>query len=137
MAQPFISYCLLKKEGLNLAKKIVFVDDEPDILHVTSFRLKKAGYEVIIGVNGQEAIDLAKSTSPDLMFIDLRLPILAGDEVCKRMKSDDSLKQIPVILFTASTYELEKIAQEAGADDFLTKPFTPEQLLEKVKRFIG
>lgn len=119
-----------------MAKKIIFVDDEPDILRIASFRLKKAGYEVIMGIDGQEAIELAKSTNPDLMFIDLRLPGLGGDVVCKKIKSDDSLKQIPIILFTASIHNLDKVAKEVSADDFLAKPFTPEQLLEKVKKFI-
>ena len=120
-----------------MAKKIIFVDDEPDVMRVTVFRLKKAGYEVITGVNGQEAIDLAKTQNPDLMLLDLRLPLMLGSEVCRLMKSDDALKHIPVILFTASVRDMAEKIKESGADDFLSKPFDHNKLLEKIGNFIG
>jgi len=119
-----------------MQKKILFVDDEPDVLLVGAFRLKKAGYEVLTAVNGQDALDLAQKTMPDLMLLDLRLPILTGLEVCKKIKSDEKLKQIPIILFTASVEDMDSKTREAGANDYLIKPFDPEQLLEKVKKFL-
>lgn len=118
--------------------KILLVDDEPDILTVTTFRLKKAGYEVITAVNGQEALDKAKTARPDMILLDLLLPIMNGYEVCKKIKSDDTLKKIPVVLFTASTVDtIEKKLEGSGADDCVIKPFEPEVLLAKIKKFIG
>jgi CheY-like chemotaxis protein len=120
-----------------MSKKILFVDDEPDVLRVAAFRLKKAGYEVLIGTNGQEALDLTAQAIPDLILLDLRLPLISGTEVCKKIKADEKLKHIPVILFTASVDDLTDRVKESGAQDYLTKPFEPEQLFEKVKKFIG
>lgn len=121
-----------------MAKKILVVDDEPDLLKVVTFRLRKTGYEVITATNGQNGLDLIKKEKPDLVLLDLRLPILDGDEVCRRLKADDKLKSIPVILITA-TSSVSKIAEktkELGADDYMMKPFDPEELLKKVKKFI-
>ncbi|HOW35658.1 MAG TPA: response regulator [Candidatus Omnitrophota bacterium] len=120
-----------------MAKKILFVDDESDVSAVVTFRLKKAGYEVINAVNGQEALDLAGKVNPDLILLDLRLPIISGEEVCERVKSDERLKNIPVILFTASVDNMEDKVKRTGADDFITKPFDPEQLMQKIKKLIG
>jgi CheY-like chemotaxis protein len=121
-----------------MAKKILFVDDEPDLLTVATFRLKKSGYEVSTAVNGQEALDFVAQNPPDLILLDLRLPLVSGYEVCQRIKADEKLKKIPVILFTASaTRDLSEKAKELGADDYLIKPFEAEVLLEKVKKFLG
>ena len=120
-----------------MAKKILFVDDEPDVMRVALFRLKKAGYEVATAVNGQEALDLVQQIIPDLLLIDIRIPIFTGLEVCKKVKSDEKLKHIPVILFTASVQDMDIKVKEVGADGYLLKPFNPEQLLEKVKNFLG
>ncbi len=122
-----------------MAKKILAVDDEPDILKVVTFRLRKAGYEIITAEDGQKALDLIKAQKPGLVLLDLRLPIIDGSEVCKQVKADDELKSIPIILLTA-TSSMNKIADKAKelkADDYLTKPFDPEELLKKVKKFIG
>ena len=121
-----------------MAKKILAVDDELDILKIVAFRFKKAGYEVIEAVDGQKAMDLIKAQNPDLVILDLRLPILDGWEVCRRIKGSDEFKSTPVILLSASagTLNLETM-KELKADDYLLKPFEPEVLLEKVKRFIG
>jgi len=120
-----------------VAKKILFVDDEPDLLKVATFRLKKAGYEVVQAVDGQEALDiLAGGSPPDLILLDLRLPVVSGYEVCIKVKGDEKTKNIPVILFTASTQDIARKAKEWGAEDYLLKPFEPEVLLEKVKRLL-
>ena len=120
-----------------MAKKILFVDDEPDVLRVAGFRLKKAEYEVVTAINGQEAWELVQKIKPDLVLLDLRLPVMMGDEVCRKIKSDISLNHIPVILFTASVNNLKDIIKNSGADDFLTKPFDQEQLLAKIGKLIG
>jgi CheY-like chemotaxis protein len=120
-----------------MAKKIMFIDDEPDLVKVTSLRLKKIGYEVCIVTTGEEALNAIKETPPDLIFLDLRLPQMSGDAVCKQLKSDEKLRQIPVILFTASMSNILEKVKEIKADDYLTKPFEPEELLNKIKKFIG
>lgn len=121
-----------------MAKKILVVDDEPDVLKIVTFRLKKEGYEVITARDGQEALDLVNRERPDLVLLDLRLPVVDGYEVCKRLKTDEDLRQIPVILLTASS--ATKIAEKTKdfqAEDYLIKPFEPEELLDKVKKFIN
>ena len=120
-----------------MAKKVLVVDDEPDILKMVTFRLKKEGYEVITAKDGQEALDLIKSGRPDLVLLDLRLPVMDGYEVCRILKIDENLKQIPVIFLTASVVGsiVEKV-KEFKADGYLIKPFDPVKLLETVKKFI-
>ena len=122
-----------------MAKKILVVDDEPDLLKVVTFRLQKAGYETITAEDGQKALDLIQAQKPDLILHDLRLPIIDGNKVCERVKSDDKLKNIPVILITATSVPSKIVnkTKELNADDYLIKPFDPEELLKKIKKFIG
>ncbi len=120
-----------------MGKRILFVDDELDVLKVATFRLKKAGYEITTALDGQAALELAKRGSFDLIFLDLRLPGMSGIEVCKVIKSDELIRNTPVILFTASLDNLEDRVKECGAQDYLIKPFDPEILLEKIKKFIN
>ena len=120
-----------------MGKKILIVDDEPDLLRVTCFRLEKSGYQVLTAVNGQQAMEMMAKESPDLALLDIRLPLLNGPEVCMRMKKDEKLKHIPVILFTASTQDLQEKVEACGAQDYTIKPFNPEELLEKIKKLIS
>ena len=121
-----------------MAKKILVVDDEPDLLKVVTFRLRKLGYDIIEATDGQKAMDLIREHRPHLILLDLRLPIMDGWEVCRRVKADDQLKYIPIILLTASAGALNsEMTKELKAEDFLVKPFEPEKLLEIVKKFIG
>lgn len=114
-------------------KTILIVHDEPDILRLTSLRLKKLGFDVITAVDGREAVHVVKSKKPDLILLDLALPLLSGDEVCKKIKNNEKLKHIPIILFTASsnTMTAEK-AKRFGADDYIVKPFDPDELSAKI-----
>ena len=121
-----------------MGKRILIVDDEPDILKVAVYRLKKAGYEVISAEDGGTGLNLAFKEKPDLILLDLRLPVMDGFDVCQQLKSNPEFKNIPVILFTASSDKaVEEKAKEIGADGHLMKPFEPQELLEIVKRFIG
>ncbi len=121
-----------------MAKKILVVDDEPDILKIITFRLKNEGYEVIAAKNGQEALDLVNREMPDLVLLDLRLPVISGYKVCEILKADKNLKQIPIVFLTASVIKgnIAKKAKEFKADGYLIKPFDPIKLLETVKRLI-
>ena len=120
-----------------MSKRILIVDDEPDVLSVASFRLKKSGYEIITAVDGKMGLDMIASEKPDLVLLDLRLPLMDGLDVCKLTKSKQELKNIPIILFTATeSITVADMVEQVGADDFIVKPFEPEKLLEKIKSFI-
>jgi DNA-binding response OmpR family regulator len=123
--------------GYNMSKKILIVDDEPDILAVTVTRLETSGYEVLMAKDGEEALKLLKKSKPDLILLDLLLPKMQGDELCKKLKSDVKFKHMPIILFTASIIRVPAKVEEMGADDYILKPFEPEELLFKIKKFIG
>lgn len=120
-----------------MAKKILLVDDELDIVTVTVTRLEKSGYRVVTRATAEEGLQVLKRETPDLILLDLLLPGMQGDEFCKKVKADDKLKGIPVILFTASSVHIPEKAQEMGADDYIMKPFEPEELLAKIQKFIG
>ena len=120
-----------------MAKKILVVDDEPDLLKVTLLRLKKTGYEVFGAVDGREALDLARRIIPDLIILDIYLPLINGDEVAKRLKKDDGLKHIPIILISATTRSLAERTKDSGACGYLTKPFEPEELVGVAKKILG
>jgi CheY-like chemotaxis protein len=120
-------------------KKILVVDDEPGILKVTSLRLEKLGYNVLTAVDGKEALDTIRSENPDLVLLDLVMPFMNGAEVCEQIKNDTALKHIPVILFTASgscAMTAEKV-KKVGADDYIVKPFEPEELGGKVEGILA
>jgi len=121
-----------------VSKKILAVDDEPDILKVVIFRLKKEGYDVRTAINGQMALDMIADERPDIVLLDITLPLLNGIEVCKRIKADDNFKSIPVMFLTASTASegFKERAAEAGAQDYMFKPFDYEELLEKIKKLL-
>ena len=122
-----------------MTKKILIVEDEPDIMDLAEVRLKYSGYEIIAATDAEKALAILQKHTPDLILMDLLLPKMQGDELCKKLKSDDRYKNIPIILFTASairTSLTEKI-KEIGADDCIMKPFEPEELLRKIKKIIG
>ena len=120
-----------------MAKRILLVDDEEDLAAVTEVRLKSAGYEVTVAKTAEDALVFLQKDIPDLILLDLLLPGMQGEEACKRIKADDRLKNIPVILFTASLNNVPEVVRQTGADDFTIKPFVPSELLKKIKKFIG
>lgn len=118
-------------------KRILVVDDEPDIVKVVAFRLKKKGYAVIVAVDGHEGLEKAEKEKPDLILLDLQLPGMNGEEVCAKIRSNQNLKQIPIIFLTASqSVNVKDKAKQLGANDYLIKPFTPEDLFAKVAKHI-
>ena len=122
-----------------MAKKILIVDDEPDIMDVATVRLKHLGYEIIPAIDAEEALVILQKATPDLILLDLLLPKMQGDELCKKLKSNDKFKNIPIILFTASAIRtsLPENIKAMGADECIMKPFESEELLGKVKKIIG
>ncbi len=122
-----------------MSKKVLIVEDEPDILKMTQFRMKKAGYETVVATDGQEALDKVKSESPDLILLDYKLPVMDGVEVYLKLKEDEALSKIPVVFLTASRGNLDLINKmnEIGAKHSIIKPYDPEELLAKVKQLVG
>lgn len=114
--------------------KILVVDDESHIVELVRFNLESNGYSVVEASDGKEALARAKEELPDLILLDLMLPVIDGTEVCKKLKSDSSTEAIPIIMLTAKSDEMDKIiGLEIGADDYITKPFSLRELLARVK----
>jgi len=120
-----------------MTKKILIVDDEPDILKFMLIRLEKTGYEVFSCTNGQDVLDMSRKIMPDLIMLDVYLPDINGDEVTKILKKDDELKHIPVILVSATIGSIGKRAEECGAEEYLVKPFEHEELIDKIEALLG
>ena len=122
-----------------MAKKILIVDDEPHIrilLEQTLELLEDQGVELLIAKDGREGLQAALDERPDLIFLDVNMPYLSGYEVCQHIKEADN--KIPVILLTAKGQALDKErGREAGADEYVTKPFDPDQVLNKAAQILG
>lgn len=121
-----------------MSKRILLVDDEPDILELVIPMLENAGYEVLAAADGQEALEKARSQKPDLIILDLMLPKLDGYSVCRMIKFDKILKKIPIIMFTARAGQEDRsTAGEVGADAYIVKPFEAETMLAKIKELLA
>ena len=117
--------------------KILVVDDEKDIVQLIQYNLEKEGYRVISAYEGQQAIKLAEKELPNLIILDLMLPELDGLEVCRILKRNERTAQIPILMVTAKSTETDKVVGlELGADDYVTKPFSPRELVARVKAIL-
>ncbi|MEW6084401.1 MAG: response regulator [Chloroflexota bacterium] len=118
--------------------KILIAEDERDIRDLVAFTLRFAGHEVFPASNGEEAVELAPKVNPDLILMDVRMPRMTGYEACKMLKANAQLKDIPVVFLSAKGQESE-IQQgiEAGAEEYLLKPFAPDQLTTRVKAILA
>ncbi len=115
--------------------KILIVDDETDVLDMLLINLRAAGFTVIAVEDGAQALVKARTESPSLIILDLMLPKMSGIEICKVLKSDVATRGIPVIMLTAKAEEVDKIVGlEIGADDYVTKPFSPRELILRINR---
>jgi two-component system phosphate regulon response regulator PhoB len=116
------------------ARRILAVDDEEDILELLDYNLSKEGFRVLRVTSGERALDLARSERPDLIILDLMLPGLDGLEVCKRLKGEPSTADIPIVMLTAKGEETDIVlGLELGADDYVSKPFSPRVLVARVR----
>jgi two-component system alkaline phosphatase synthesis response regulator PhoP len=117
-----------------MKEKILIVDDEKDIVKMLDYNLKKEGFRTISAYDGEDALDMAAREHPDLIVLDLMLPGVDGLEVCKALKKESKTASIPIIMLTAKTQELDKVVGlELGADDYVTKPFSPRELIARIK----
>ncbi|MBS2024546.1 MAG: response regulator transcription factor [Deltaproteobacteria bacterium] len=113
---------------------ILIVDDERDLVQVLDFNLRQAGFETSTAYDGEQALARVKAKIPDLVILDLMLPDISGNEVCKQLKSNARTKAVPVIMLTARGEEVDRVVGfELGADDFVTKPFSVRELVLRVK----
>lgn len=118
-------------------ERILIVDDEEDVLELIRYNLDKNGYKIVTATSGEEAITEARSKTPDLIILDLMLPGIDGLEVCRKLKSDVKTERIPIIMLTAKGEESDIVTGlELGADDYVTKPFSPKVLIARLRRIL-
>ena len=118
--------------------KILVVDDEIYIVHILDFSLGMEGYEVITALDGEQALERMKTERPDLVVLDIMMPKLDGYEVCRAVKSNPATKNVPVILLSAKGRNVDqKMGFDVGADDYITKPFSPRKLVERINKLLG
>ncbi len=118
--------------------KILIAEDEPDIRELVAFMLRFAGYEVVAASNGEEAVQAATRDIPDLVLMDVRMPRMTGYDACKLMKADPTLHDVPVVFLSAKGQESEiQSGLEAGAEEYLLKPFSPDELTNRVRAILS
>jgi DNA-binding response OmpR family regulator len=121
-----------------MAKRVLIADDEPNIVISLEFLMEQAGYETRVATNGQEALDLTASFHPDLVLLDIMLPLKSGYEVCQQLKSDPATRAIKVVVLSAKGRDVEVAkARELGADAYITKPFSTRDLVARVREMLG
>lgn len=118
--------------------RILIAEDERDIRDLITFTLRFAGHEVLVTSNGEEALETALKEVPDLILLDVRMPRMTGYEACKQIKANEKTGQIPVVFLSAKGQEAEvQTGIEAGAQEYILKPFAPDQLVERVKTLLA
>ena len=121
-----------------MSKLILAVEDQEDNMQILRDLLVNAGYEMIEAENGEEALAAVATQRPDLILMDIQIPIIDGYEVTRRIKADPALRSIPIIAVTSHAIGGgEEKARAAGCDDFVAKPFSPRQLLATIKEYLG
>lgn len=114
--------------------KILIVEDDRDIVEMVEYNLREEGYVTVSALDGEDGVRLAGSERPDLIILDIMLPVIDGFEVCRTLKSDDKTSQIPIIILSAKSQETDKVVGlELGADDYVTKPFSPRELIARIR----
>ncbi len=118
--------------------KILIAEDEPDIRELVAFLLRFAGYEVVAASNGEEAVQTAVREIPDLILMDVRMPRLTGYDACRMLKADPKMKDIPVVFLSAKGQESEiQTGLDVGAEEYLLKPFSPDELTNRVRSLLA
>jgi two-component system alkaline phosphatase synthesis response regulator PhoP len=121
-----------------MGKKILVIEDDPGTLRLVDYSLRQEGYEVITASNGLDGIRKALGDSPDLVILDVMLPGMDGFEICYRLRSEPSTKQLPILMFSAKAQEIDKdTGIRVGADDYLTKPSAPAEIVSHVEKLLA
>jgi phosphate regulon transcriptional regulator PhoB len=114
--------------------KILIVEDDRDILEMVEYNLREEGYATVSALNGEDGVNLARRERPDLIILDIMLPVMDGFEVCRALKSAEATARIPIIILSAKSQETDKVVGlELGADDYVTKPFSPRELIARIR----
>jgi two-component system phosphate regulon response regulator PhoB len=117
--------------------RILVVDDEPEAVELVEFNLRQAGFEVVSAGDGVEALKKSRDVTPQLIVLDVMLPEVDGMEICKTLRRDKNTAKIPIIMLTARAAEIDRVlGLELGADDYITKPFSPRELVLRVKKLL-
>ena len=136
MEQFALTATLLKSRTMS-RERILVVDDEEDLLELVNYNLSREGFRVECVASGEAALAAARKSLPDLIVLDLLLPNVDGLEICRRLKGDDKTRHIPIIMLTAKSAESDMVSGlELGADDYMTKPFSPRVLLARIKAIL-
>src|SRR5437879_4810492 len=115
-------------------RKILIIEDETDVADLLTFNLRKAGYKASMTADGASGLQKARDDRPDFIILDLMLPKMSGLEVCRILKSDTATAQIPILMLTAKAEEIDRIVGlEFGADDYVTKPFSPREIVLRIR----
>jgi len=121
-----------------VAKRILLADDEEDIKTVVTMFLQAQGYDVVTAYDGLDALEKAKTEKPDLIILDVMMPLIDGFEVCRRLKEDPATAKVPILMLSAAAHaDSVNRGLEAGAEDYMVKPFEPEKLSEKVNEIFA
>jgi DNA-binding response OmpR family regulator len=130
-----------KLKGFTMAKKLLIVDDEPHIrllLEQTLEELEDHDVEILTATNGLDALETIRSEKPNLVFLDVMMPKMNGYEVCQHIKADPTLSDVYIIMLTAKGQEFDRDrGKDVGADIYMTKPFDPDEILEKSFEILG
>jgi DNA-binding response OmpR family regulator len=123
---------------MSMPYSILSVDDEPDVTALVRFHFSRAGYEVLTAASGREAIETIRCRHPDLVLVDLMLPDIDGLGLCEIIRQNSATASIPIVILTAwATAEARQAGVELGAIDYVTKPFSPRDLVDRVARLLG
>jgi phosphate regulon transcriptional regulator PhoB len=117
-----------------MSSRVLIVEDEPDIRELVVHHLKREGYQVSVAASGEEALRQVQASPPDLVLLDLMMPAMNGLEVCRRLRQDPVTASLPIVMLTAKGDEIDRVlGLEIGADDYVVKPFSPKELLARVR----
>ncbi len=118
--------------------KVLVADDEPHLLRLVKFRLEREGYEVLTAVDGESALEMARTEQPDLCVLDVMMPKRSGFDVLRELRSDDTCSGMKVIMLTARAQDRDvDVGFSLGADDYITKPFSPQELRVRIGAHLG
>ena len=121
-----------------MSKKVLVVDDEAHIRHIMAMKLSNAGYEVLTAEDGEEALEVCLAERPQLVITDYQMPLMTGLEMCRQLRQHDQTRELPVLMLTARGFDISpQEMASAGILDVLSKPFSPREVLEKVRMLIG
>ncbi len=114
-------------------KVVLVVEDDPGSLRLIRLMLELSGYVTLEAADGRQAVEVAKSDRPDLILMDVMMPVMDGYSACSAIKNDEATRDIPIVILSAVAFELnKKLANSLGADGYITKPFAPQELLGAV-----